>query len=88
MEALPTVLAGVGPDVGVDEQMGGESGGTLEDLSTHRTTKGFLLQYKHDGLGRSYDEKAFSFSFMCLSTLRSKEWMKHFYQSFRRFRKY
>ena len=54
VEALPTVLAGVGPDVGVDEQMRGQSGGTLEDLSAHCTTKGFPLQYKRDGLGASY----------------------------------
>ena len=34
VEALATVLAGVGPGVCVDEQVGGEGGGALECLAT------------------------------------------------------
>lgn len=34
VEALATVLARIGPGVGVDEQVGGKGGRTLEDFAT------------------------------------------------------
>lgn len=45
VEALATVLAGIGPCVWMDQQMSGEGGGTFECLPTHLALKAsFLLQ--------------------------------------------
>jgi hypothetical protein len=43
VEALPTVLAGVGPDVGVDEQMRGQRGRALEAFPADLTVEAPLL---------------------------------------------
>lgn len=47
MEPLATVLAGVGPGVRVDEQVGGQGGGALEYLPTHLTAIATLLEHTH-----------------------------------------
>lgn len=44
VEALATVLTRIGPGVGMYEQMGGESGRTLEDFPTLRAVKCPFLQ--------------------------------------------
>lgn len=43
MEALSTVLAGVGPRVRMDQEVGGQGGRALESLSTHLAFKASLL---------------------------------------------
>ena len=42
MEAFPAVLAGVGPRVRVDQEMGGEGGAPLEGLATLLAREGPL----------------------------------------------
>lgn len=43
MEPLPTVLAGVGPGVGVDEKVRGQGGRALEHFAAHLAAKATLL---------------------------------------------
>lgn len=43
MEPLPTVLAGVGPGVGVDEEVRGQGGRALEHFTAHLAAKATLL---------------------------------------------
>lgn len=50
MEALSAVLAGVGPGVRVDQQVGGEGGGALEALAALLALE-HLLRVVHRPVG-------------------------------------
>lgn len=54
VEALPAVLAGIGPCVRVDQEVSGEGGGTFECLPTHLALKAsFLLGKENHGMSEA-----------------------------------
>ena len=54
VEPLAAVLAGVGPCVGVDQQVGGQRGRPCERLAAHFALKALLLKSQRKSTLRTY----------------------------------